>query len=507
MIIKTCILTIIKNEHLYLDEWIKYHLGIGINHIFILEDIDSDTHCEITAKYKDAVSLMSVSFVLSEKGLKRIKSLKFRGEMGGQATYTKAGLRYIKSQYDYDWCFVIDCDEFLTLKNLNINEVCSLYANYDAFLLQWECYGANGLIHKPDYSCKGVVETYTKICDTVSLSSPAYNKKICFNLKTYCNDFWNNVHTPNENCHHTLDTNLYIRHYITKSWEEYLWKKNTRGYFFGASRTYDAFFKMNPDLLPLKEELITNINKEVLVVLPYANSGAQGHELEIALTAWNKFCQFPYHFVVIGDCNEQLVKKFNWVEWIPCGKIAPRPDQYNAHLDMQHKMEIAYNKFKDKYNGFIWMVDDNYAIRPFTLNDIKTIHYHQKSFKGNSNLPTSFWKYDKYKTRQLLDKEEWPHCNYTTHYPCYFEFTRLHWIWNTFDLRNNSYVIEDIYFNSFMHNEPILDATIRYGLWSRDNIDELDEALNNSEFKFVCNSREGWCPELEEKLWNHLRKD
>ena len=34
---KSCIFTVIKNEHEYLDEWIKYHLDLGIDHIFIFE--------------------------------------------------------------------------------------------------------------------------------------------------------------------------------------------------------------------------------------------------------------------------------------------------------------------------------------------------------------------------------------------------------------------------------------------------------------------------------------
>ena len=36
----SCILTVIKNEHEYLDEWIRYHLNLGIDHIFIFEDIN-----------------------------------------------------------------------------------------------------------------------------------------------------------------------------------------------------------------------------------------------------------------------------------------------------------------------------------------------------------------------------------------------------------------------------------------------------------------------------------
>ena len=65
---KTCIITIIKNEHLYLDEWITYHLNIGISHIFLYEDIDSESHKSITDKYFNEVTLNSVLSLLSEKG-------------------------------------------------------------------------------------------------------------------------------------------------------------------------------------------------------------------------------------------------------------------------------------------------------------------------------------------------------------------------------------------------------------------------------------------------------
>ena len=37
---KICIFTIIKNEQEYLEEWIKYHLDLGIDHLFIFEDND-----------------------------------------------------------------------------------------------------------------------------------------------------------------------------------------------------------------------------------------------------------------------------------------------------------------------------------------------------------------------------------------------------------------------------------------------------------------------------------
>lgn len=37
-----------------------------------------------------------------------------------------------------------------------------MYNGYDAFIMQWKCYGANGHVNKPDYSEKGLVDTYTE---------------------------------------------------------------------------------------------------------------------------------------------------------------------------------------------------------------------------------------------------------------------------------------------------------------------------------------------------------
>ena len=63
----SCILTIIKDEHLYLDEWIKYHLDIGVFHIFIFEDVGSKSHQAIVEKYSDKVTLAPALSILSEE--------------------------------------------------------------------------------------------------------------------------------------------------------------------------------------------------------------------------------------------------------------------------------------------------------------------------------------------------------------------------------------------------------------------------------------------------------
>lgn len=63
-----------------------------------------------------------------------------------------------------------------------------------------------------------------------------------------------------------------------------------------------------------------------------------------------------------------------------------------------------------------------------------------------------------------MDKENFPHINYTAHFPCFFGFNRLKMLWDKYDMRHESYVPEDVYFNSFEHEEPISDEEIRFGI-------------------------------------------
>ena len=106
-----------------------------------------------------------------------------------------------------------------------------------------------------------------------------------------------------------------------------------------------------------------------------------------------------------------------------------------------------------------------------------------------------------------MDKEGFSHINYTTHFPCYFEFDRFKNLWDRFDMRNESYVPEDVYFNSYIHEYPVLDDRVRLGIWNTENtLQKIKEADEDPQIKFVCNSVEGWSKELEEALWQIINK-
>ena len=186
-----------------------------------------------------------------------------------QHNYLRNGLAYVKNNYNYDWCFVIDIDEYITIENKyeSLEEVLSIFNGYDAILLQWENYGANGLIYKPDYTKKGIIDTYTQKVGYQNVDNNMNNLKCIYNMNTYVNENYKNNHIPNLNikwCKTDLSQQkdsyiydkIYLRHYITKSWEEYVCKLKIRGMFFKNHRNYWSFFEMNTDMIDKKEELI-----------------------------------------------------------------------------------------------------------------------------------------------------------------------------------------------------------------------------------------------------------
>lgn len=512
---KTCILTIVKNEHLYLDEWIRYHLELGIDHIFIYEDYDSESHKTITDKY-DEVTLSSILELFTPLELEIVKQIKITKCRNPQSIYMRKALVKIKRLETYDWCFVIDDDEFITLTNNSLHDTISLYEDYDAFLLEWKLYGADGHVEKPE---KGVVESYIEERDLLPFMIPQFHTKACYNMFKYKNIYYKSIHYPSVKCNwsktdYTKDLekpsydNIYLRHYITKSWEEFKWKTESRGFFIGKSRNTNMFFELNKEMNDLKELLLQD---EILVVLPYKQSGSQGKEIRTALSLWQKLCKFKYHFIVIGEYDNMLPVEFPDVEFIHCPSLPKREGQYNPHLDILHKFQVVESMYSSKYRGFIYTCDDYYAIKPFGIEDVATVFYHSQSFTGQQDKPASWWTHDKWKTRQLLDKHNLPHINYTTHHPYYMDFSKLNHIIMKFNMNEESYVFDDVYFNYYRHSEPILDDNIRLGIWNYTIYKtKLRDAIANPKIKFVCNSVEGYSKDLEDdliKLYNRYNED
>lgn len=196
----SCICTVIKDEQDYLEEWINYNINLGINHIFIFEDIDSCSHANIVSKYPQ-VTLNSIDLVLNKAARQEARELKRTKRYSSHRLYLKNMLLYMNKFYSdmYDWCFTIDVDEFIKLNNKNnINDILSLYDGYDAVVLRWKCYGAGGRISKPDYNKTTVVESFTEEMAGFIREKPSCSCKTCYNIKRYKPEFFGTSHSPKD---------------------------------------------------------------------------------------------------------------------------------------------------------------------------------------------------------------------------------------------------------------------------------------------------------------------
>jgi hypothetical protein len=260
-----CVLTIIKNEHDYLDEWLTYHLNLGIDKIYVFEDIGSHSHASICSKYNN-VELNSVLSVYDDNIYSDMRMLQMR--------YMFSCLDYIKrTNSDALWVAYIDADEFLTLENEanDIHNVMKGYSEYNLVSLQWKNFNASGHIYKPQGTC---IENYVTPCQLF-----AGRKMTSFaSCKLFINMYWYSkrpvkftIHTPccnkywcktdfSINLMKTVYDKIYIRHYITKSFEEYCRKIFVRGQF-NNSKDLDLFFRFNKDISRDDSRVVEMINE------------------------------------------------------------------------------------------------------------------------------------------------------------------------------------------------------------------------------------------------------
>ena len=272
--LKTCIHTVILNEpEEYLKVWLDHHTKM-VDHIFIFEDIGSHSHKHITDQYPN-VTLQSVLdlYLNNDKMKERIIMDKEKGAIV-QMHYLKDGVTMIQNLHQYDWCFTIDIDEFITLQEpyKAIPEVLSAFQDKAAVILQWQNFAANGRIYKPNYNGRDYREFYTQKAPFNKWDAQVkITTKICWNLNKitrwhlcglHCavGDWVNTkgVKDRKEICY----DKMYLSHYVTRSWEEWVWKLHQRGmHCKDRHRKDEQFFEMNPDMLDKYDECIKLKNK------------------------------------------------------------------------------------------------------------------------------------------------------------------------------------------------------------------------------------------------------
>ena len=221
-----------RDESEYLDEWLSYHLKVGVDHFILYDNNSDDNYLKILDNYikKNVVTL-----------------LKFKGNRVKNYTYPNT----IKEFKNFSrWIAFIDCDEFLVPEKKCLKEELSFFEEFAGVRVCTRFFGSNGHISKPK---GGVLRNFTKRAEDSffkkNLVKVIVNPKLT--QEKFCNphhfDFLNgskSVDTKKRDivikdknskyyCYDATFEKIYLNHYWCKSYEEYKVKHNKPNDFTG----------------------------------------------------------------------------------------------------------------------------------------------------------------------------------------------------------------------------------------------------------------------------------
>jgi hypothetical protein len=220
------IATMVRDDTDYIDEWVEYHLAIGFEHVLIY---DHKSIIPVEPKWGTKVTVKRIDVELPFPEYIHLSTFRdFRAH----------------------WIMVADVDEFLVLlRHHDIKDLLTRYENYGGLGIPWSMYGSSGHIKKP----LGLVKD-NYLWRTVDPIDKQYVKTIA--NKRFFQDMGdphfvyssrpivNEVFEPFEGSLSTSPRQLLkLNHYFTRSYEEWIFKRNRGpGYVGVPTRPADWFW-------------------------------------------------------------------------------------------------------------------------------------------------------------------------------------------------------------------------------------------------------------------------
>ena len=148
------VVAIMKDEELYVKEWIDYHLLAGVNHFYIFNNGDSEEFKNILQPYID-------------KNIVTLLPRDYPGDFKVQIIQYNDVVK--KYKFFCRYMAFVDCDEFIFPKSKPtisevLDEILEGNPKAGAVGINWHCFGSNGQ-EKADYS-RGVLERFTRRAPT-----------------------------------------------------------------------------------------------------------------------------------------------------------------------------------------------------------------------------------------------------------------------------------------------------------------------------------------------------
>lgn len=271
---KCAIYTIGRLENDYIREWCEYHLNLGFDKIYLF-----DNNYDGEEYFEDVIQDLIDN--------KKVQMINVRNMFDFQKISYNMALSNFADKFD--WNVFIDIDEFITLVNAkNIKDYLNndIFKDFDMIHINWMTYGDSGHIIKTN---DNVIKRFTipimPLDKHISYDFPENNhvKSIirgnCKDLKELkflwnphtpsnilvncCNNKGEKVNSASPFCEYNFDE-AYIRHYTSKSLEEFLSNKLKKGFCEGhlPQLNLDWFWKRN-EKTEEKERFINDYLKKI----------------------------------------------------------------------------------------------------------------------------------------------------------------------------------------------------------------------------------------------------
>ena len=247
-----------KNEHLYINDFVKHYLNLGVDTIYIYDN--------------DELTSPSIKDYIDQECLDRVVIKNIRGFKRNKLQHEIYTGFYKKYARNYDWCIFCDIDEYL-FGITNIKEFLSkdVFKKYEQIRIKWKLFGDDDLITR-DMS-KPVYEVFkNEVKETLDKS---LTKKSCLERqgKAIVRCRINNVIVAS--CHYASrykgenvllsclpsgkpcfskieikedysNETVFFHHYMTKSLSEFINQKlNRNDAVFNKSLTLDYYWRIN----------------------------------------------------------------------------------------------------------------------------------------------------------------------------------------------------------------------------------------------------------------------
>ena len=216
---------IFKNEALFLQEWIEYHLLIGVEHFYLYNNNSDDNYRSVLEPYIKSNIVTLIDWPKQHAQVEAYKDC------------------YDRFSNETHWLAYIDADEFINLQqDDNILKLISRYKNYPALYLNWRDFGTSGILEQPENTL--VTETYVAawpwLCHVGKTiinndykfhhMTPHYFNAKYFGFRLYpVNDLKLPVPYMPTLWSFGIGRKAYINHYFSKSYNWYIYKDFKRG--------------------------------------------------------------------------------------------------------------------------------------------------------------------------------------------------------------------------------------------------------------------------------------